>query len=168
MLIVSDGPGSTKLRRSGMCRTAENACVMPPRRGLDRIWLGAGYKHVAPPGLSCRAHIRRPPYLCRRHPETVHPPRCCYGGRVAHRVGDRRGQPQAFGCGLAVEPLEDAVQARTGSGGRHGQPVALVIRAGLRADLVPRDGRRGVGGSQTGGLRRPRGQQTASRNTARK
>jgi hypothetical protein len=52
------------------------------------------------------------------------------------------------------------VQARTGPGRRHGQPVALVIRAGLGTDLVPRDGSRGVGGSQTGGLRHTYGRQT--------
>src|ERR1019366_6084231 len=66
------------------------------------------------------------PHLPRRHPETV-----------AHRVGDGRAQTQAFGCGLAIEPLEYAAQARADPGRRHGQPVALVIRVGLRADLVP-------------------------------
>ena len=43
---------------------------------------------------------------------------------------------------------------------RHGQAIALVIRAGLGANLVSRDGSRGVGGSQTGGLRHPHGQPT--------
>jgi hypothetical protein len=52
------------------------------------------------------------------------------------------------------------VQARAGPGGRHGQPVALVIRAGLGADFVPRDDTGGVGGSQIGGLRHPHGRQT--------
>ena len=67
---------------------------------------------------------------------------------------------KTFGCGFAIEPLEDTMQSHTRPGGTNGQPIALVIRAGLGADLVPRDGRRGVGGSQTGGLRYSHGQQT--------
>ena len=59
---------------------------------------------------------------------------------------------------LTVKPLEYTVQARTGRGGRYGQPIALVVHAGLRADFVPGDGSRGVGGSQTGGLSHTRGQ----------
>jgi len=50
--------------------------------------------------------------------------------------------------GLALKPLEDALQPRAGFGRRYGQAVSLVIGARFRADLAPRDGSRGVGSGQ--------------------
>src|SRR5437867_3753655 len=52
---------------------------------------------------------------------------------VVHRVGDSRTQPQAFARGLTFKPLENAAQPRAIRRGTDGQPVALVIRACLRA-----------------------------------
>jgi len=45
-----------------------------------------------------------------------------------------------LGCGHAIETLENAMQARPGLGRRHGQPVAVVVRPSLRADLTPGNG----------------------------
>src|SRR2546427_6464242 len=44
----------------------------------------------------------------------------------------------AFARGLALEPLEHAAQSRAFGRGEDSQPVALVIRTGLRADLRDR------------------------------
>ena len=86
------------------------------------------------------AHRSDAPYLCRHQTETV-----------VHRVGDGRSQPQAFARGLAFEPLENAAQPRALGGGSDGQPVALVIRAGLRAELRPRDGLEAFAGAASAG-----------------
>src|SRR5207244_2480952 len=86
-----------------------------------------------------------------RHPEPL-----------VHRVGDGRSQPQAFARGLAFEPLENAAQPRAPGAGTDGQPVGLIIRAGLGAELRPRKtssgrpwrGRGAWGRARKGGVER--------------
>ena len=84
---------------------------------------------------------------------------------VAHPVGDGRGQPQAFARGLAFEPLENAAQPRAPGGGTDGQPVAFVIRAGLGANLRPRNG--GFCGRSVRRIRRRCGQTERGANSQR-
>ena len=74
-------------------------------------------------------------------------------------VGDGGGEPEAFGGGVAVEALEDAVQLRAGGGGGDGEAVAFVVRAGFGTDLVPGDSARGVGGGFVGGVEHAQGEQ---------
>src|SRR5260370_13752242 len=102
-----------------------------------------GYKHGAPIGAFPKGRGSRPrdrtkypgwrsaPYRRGHNLETV-----------AHRPAwrdDGRSQPRAFARRLALEPLENAAQPRALDGGHDGQPVALVIRASLGANLRPRD-----------------------------
>ena len=50
-------------------------------------------------------------------------------------------EPKPFAAHLALEPLKHAAQAGAGGGGRHGEPVALVVRTRPGPELRPRDRR---------------------------
>jgi hypothetical protein len=70
---------------------------------------------------------------------------------VVGLAGDGGGEPESFGCGLALEFLEHAAQPRTVGRCGYGEAVALVIRAGFGAELVPGNGGVGLGSGQVAG-----------------
>ena len=141
MYIVSNVPGATKLRRSGMCKIARSASVMPPRWGLESFSVGAGYRHVAPPGLAFHTPIRLAPGGGCDDPEAV-----------AFRAVHGRGEPQALCRHLAFKLLKDAAQTRALWRRQYREAVPVVLCAGFSTDFGK--GNRGARPSGCGNVRR--------------